>query len=207
MPSESREKSPRVVESALLESKRSPVSPAAVEAGWEFLRTVLGSGFVAEYVVYDSASSSTIVPQGEPLVPHTFFTFRLESEDKPFVKGRMTFSLDEGGNLYRQFRVDGIPDCDHCAGECDFTVDEELAVQLASNAGLAPGIDGYDAGFEWSEAHLSYVWWVRATYERSETEAWGKLLRVDAHTGEIYGSLRSSWTSRSSRSDAQVAPN
>ena len=190
-----------------LEATLGSVPTDVVEAAWELIVSRVGSEFVLEYVVYDSARSKRYVPFDASIAPHSNLVFHLASAERRHVQGRISFCLDDDGHLDPRFQVNGIPQCDYRFGGCEFTVDEAGAKQIACDAGLDPGIDGYELEFEWSSSRLRYVWSVRVTYERGETDAWGKSLSVDAHSGEVYGSLSSTWETYRAGQERQVTPN
>ena len=184
-----------------------PVPADVVHAGWELVVERVGFEFVREYVFYDSARSRRYAPFDTLAAPQSNLVFTLSSDEKPYVKGRISFHLDDSGQLDPRWPTRGIPDCEGHIGGCKFVVDEAMAEQRACSAGLDPGIGGYDLEFTWSDTRQRYVWVVTATYERTEWGASGKDLIVDVHTGEVYGSLNMSWETYYAKPRDQVVPN
>lgn len=165
-----------------------------------FITSRVGEDFCKKYVVFDP-ERSTCNPKGPGDFPglHPEFAvkpsfkvgFWIRIPDKPYVKGRIEFLLDGNGKVLPNTRVFGLPDCVDHPGECNFPIDQSIAIDLAKNAGLVEGLAEWETVFAWTFTSLddpvsgTYVWKVSNTLMSGPRELSGKTLVIDANSGEI----------------------
>ncbi len=161
----------------------------------DYLCGRLGDSFVQQHVVLDTLTSYMPVRQiclSDPdqcaeylLSPYYRMIYRLEA---PHVGSRPTyidFALDPEGNLVEGYHHSGLPDCVSTPEECAFSIDREAAQQIAANAGLAEGVRPWETRFRWSSEFETFVWFVSNTVFRDGSRASGRIVLIDANSGDV----------------------
>ncbi len=97
------------------------------------------------------------------------------------------------GNLVGGQKISGIPDCTN--GDCDYSIDESKAKQIAEAQGLEKGIKNWKTDFVWNDKYENYVWKIISTSSESQgSEGYrgsGKEMLIDANNGKVLES--NSW--------------
>lgn len=78
--------------------------------------------------------------------------------------------------------VGEVPDCRHHPELCAIRIDAEAAEALGRSRGIAPGDPEYAAVLQLSEGEPGFVWRITS---RADGERYGRLLLIDALTGDI----------------------
>lgn len=109
--------------------------------------------------------------------------------EKPFVNATIKFMVDSSGNIMKNRDIVGIPRCKDFPNECEFNIDEESAIQIASEMGLKEGVKEWEAGFLWDFKREKYVWKILSTLtelgEGDHYKATGQEMIIDPNTGEV----------------------
>lgn len=102
-----------------------------------------------------------------------------------------TFVADEGDLRRHQVEthrepgvafVGEVPDCRHQPELCAIRIDAATAVELGRSRGIDPGDPAYSAVLELSYLEAGFLWRITS---RAEDERYGRLVIVDALTGDI----------------------
>lgn len=75
-----------------------------------------------------------------------------------------------------------VPDCRHQPELCAIRIDAAAAVELGKSRGIDPGDPSYSAVLELSYLEAGFLWRITS---RAEGERYGRLVIVDALTGDI----------------------
>ncbi|MFO7524540.1 MAG: hypothetical protein R6W68_03735 [Ignavibacteriaceae bacterium] len=152
------------------------------EKGNQFIISKTGEDFFNKYIQPDLSSSKEISSG-------YFLAYSFNIPEKPHVKGIIRFTVDSLGIILTDREISGIPDCMTSPGECDFNTDEEMAIEIAKQNGLEPGIKGWKRNFIWDAQFDKYVWQILNTHNESEggygKRANGREMIIDPGTGEV----------------------
>ena len=106
---------------------------------------------------------------------------------KEYINEEISFIIDNEGNINKEKDIIGIPDC--LTNNCDFSIDESNAKQIAADNNFEKGIKDWKADFVWNEKHQKYVWAIQSTsYEGEGSQGYrggGNIIFIDASSGEI----------------------
>ena len=121
--------------------------------------------------------------------PYYEMVYKYYIPEKPYVNGLIKFSVDSVGNIVKERDITGIPNCRYSPEECEYTINEEQARQIAVENGMEPGIKDWKVGFIWNPQMKRYVWDVLSTLTESEGEygyrGSGKEIVIDPTSGEV----------------------
>lgn len=153
-----------------------------LERGNRFIISKTGKDFFNKYIQPDLSSSKEISPG-------YFLAYNFNIPEKPHVKGTISFTVDSLGKILTDREISGIPDCMTSPGECDFTIDEEMAIEIAKQNDFEPGIKEWKRNFIWDAKFDKYVWQILNTHNESEggygKRANGREMVIDSSTGEV----------------------
>jgi hypothetical protein len=112
-----------------------------VEKSNQFIISEVGQDFFDKHIKIDYSQSkyyveSTDIFQG----PYYLMVYSFKMPEKPFVNETIEFTVNTDGNVIPEREVIGIPD----PTKCDFSIDEEAAMQIAKNAGVEDGIAAWE---------------------------------------------------------------
>lgn len=148
----------------------------------EFIISRTSKDYFEKYIKFDASKTQKNI-LGYNLV-YKFFI-----PEKPFVDVLIQLYADTLGKINTDRGVIGIPNCLSNPPECDFAIDEKKAAQIATEAGLEPGIKEWKKMFVWSDKHGRYTWVVLSTFEEAYgTNGFrgkGRELVIDATTGSV----------------------
>ncbi len=102
----------------------------------------------------------------------SFVVASTKSQEYSMVAHRNDFVIHRGE----------VPDCRHHPELCDITIDRAAAEQIGNSRGIQPSDEEYSAELELSGSVPGIVWRVSS---RPKGEACGRVLVIDAGTGEI----------------------
>ena len=115
------------------------------------------------------------------------YDFRISG--KEYVNEEISFMVDSLGNILDEEEIKGIPDCKN--NNCDFSIDESGAKQIAEKNNFEKGIKDWKTDFVWNEEYSKYVWAIQSTtFEDNGTQGYrggGEVIFIDASTGEVLG--------------------
>ena len=147
-----------------------------------FIVASTGQDFFNKYITADFARTRHTPPYYE--LAYKFFM-----PEKPYVDATIKFTVDSVGNVIKNRDIVGIPRCKNFPEECDFNVDEQTAIQIASEMELKEGIKEWEAGFLWDFKLQRYVWKILSTLtelgEGDHYKATGQEMVIDPNTGEV----------------------
>ena len=147
-----------------------------------FIKSRTGDDFFVKYITPDFQLTKYTPPYYE-------MVYNLSMPEKPYVNGLIKFTVDTSGNVITNRDITGIPDCFRSAGECDFNVDEKLAIQIARENSLEEGIKVWKVGFIWNPQREMYVWHILSTFQEMEGEfgyrADGKEMLINPSSGDV----------------------
>ena len=153
-----------------------------IEKGNQFIISKTGEDFFNKYIQPDLSSSKEISSG-------YFLVYGFNIPEKPFVSSTIRFTVDSLGKILTDREISGIPDCMTSPGECDFNTDEEMAIEIAKQNGLEPGIKEWKRNFIWDAQFDKYVWQILNTHNESEggygKRANGREMIIDPGTGEV----------------------
>ncbi len=119
--------------------------------------------------------------------------YNFKMDGKPFVYKEISFMVDSLGELPAGQKIAGIPNCAN--GDCDYSVDESKAKQIAEGHGLEKGIKDWKSEFVWNDKYENYVWEVISTSSESQGSngyrGSGNEMIIDANNGKVLES--NSW--------------
>jgi hypothetical protein len=108
---------------------------------------------------------------------------------KEYVNEEISFMIDSLGNILKEEGIKGIPDCIN--NNCDFSIDESDAKQIALKNNFEKGIKDWKTDFVWNEEHGKYAWAIQSTtFEDEGAQGYrggGEVIFIDASTGEVLG--------------------
>jgi len=120
--------------------------------------------------------------------PSYFLVYTFADPEKPWVTGDIHFVVDVRGDVILEREPYGIPRWAEDPSECDFPIDESMAIAIAKQAGLEPGIKPWETGFGWKAGeYKTYGWSVRTTLAEWQGGGRGKVLSIDANSGAVLG--------------------
>ncbi|MBS4033623.1 MAG: hypothetical protein KGZ85_04085 [Ignavibacterium sp.] len=158
------------------------IPPEIFEKGNKFIISLTGEEFFSMYINPELTKSFQI-QNGY------FLTYKFSMPEKPFVYGSIRFTVDSLGGVLRDTEISGIPNCIQLPEECEFIIDEELAVKIAKDNNLDEGIKEWNKNFIWSSIYNKYVWQILSTLRESVGEFGyrgnGKEMIIDTNTGEV----------------------
>lgn len=147
-----------------------------------FIIASTGKEFFNQYIKPDFVRTKHTPPYYE-------MAYHFYMPDKPFVNAIIKFTVDSVGNVMKNRDIVGIPRCKNFPEECDFIVDEQTAIQIATSMELKEGIKEWDAGFMWDFKYKKYIWRIISTlteYDYDDNyKATGQELLIDPITGEV----------------------
>ena len=118
-----------------------------------------------------------------------YLAYKIRIPEKPFVDGLILIYADSLGNITPERGVVGIPNCSSNPAECAFEIDEKKATQIATDAGLEPGIKEWKKMFVWSDKYQAYTWVILSTFEETQgTNGFrgnGREIVINAATGSV----------------------
>ncbi len=161
--------------------------PEVLEGARSALVARVGQRFFTQCLTLDSVRCAVVPRQaGRDMEYSWLLPYRLSIPKKPWVEGTVRVKVDTTGALAPGQAIDGIGDCAHHPEECAFSVDEEVAREIARRAGLKPGLAPRQTRFRWGEwPRPGYAWFVYNTL-RSDG-AGGDVAVIDANSGEFLG--------------------
>ena len=113
--------------------------------------------------------------------PHFYLKWALKEPGNDFVHGIVEAVLDGSGEIIAPLR--GVPECANNPKRCIVSVDSLLAREIASRHGLEEGIGPWNVRFIARSDYL--VWTVRNTMLGTGPRKNGRIVVIDASTGEI----------------------
>lgn len=147
-----------------------------------FVINKTGEDFFNKYIKADFTESKQF--SSNYLMVYKFFM-----PEKPFVNAQIRLSVDSLGNVLKNYEIVGIPDCISNPQNCDFIIDELIALQIASSAGLEKGVTEWIAVFAWDIDYNKYVWHIRNTLSETKGEIGyrgnGMEIIIDPNTSEV----------------------
>ena len=147
-----------------------------------FIISTTGKDFFSKYITADFYRTK---------VHPDFYemSYKFFMPEKPFVNAAIKFMVDSSGNIMKNRDIVGIPRCRLYPDECEFNIDEESAIQIASEMGLKEGVKEWEAGFLWDFKREKYVWKILSTLtelgEGDHYKATGQEMIIDLNTGEV----------------------
>lgn len=138
------------------ESVEVQIPDSIFAVGDNFIVHKTGEKFFGEYIYRDFINSKE----------HENFyelIYRFKIVDKEYVDEKIQFFIDKKGNVLQDHDVVGIPDCRSDSRNCEFNVDKESALEIASENILDEGVREWDISFRWSPEHGKYVWHILTT--------------------------------------------
>jgi len=113
------------------------------------------------------------------------YDFRIPG--KEYVNEEISFMVDSAGNLVNKKDIKGIPDC--LNNNCDFSINESKAKQIAADNHFEKGIKDWKTDFVWNEEHEKYVWAIQSTtFETEGAQGYrggGEIIFIDASSGKV----------------------
>jgi len=113
------------------------------------------------------------------------YDFRISG--KEYVNKEISFRVDSAGNIMKEKDIKGIPDC--LNNNCDFSIDELKAKQIAADNNFEKGIKDWKTDFVWNEEHGQYVWAIQSTtFESNGLQGYrggGEIIFIDASSGKV----------------------
>lgn len=153
-----------------------------LEKADSFIVSKTGEQFFNNFIATDFFRTKHTAPYFE-------MVYRLYIPEKPYVDAFIKFTVDSVGNIMMNKEITGIPNCQKYPGDCSFNIDEQTAIQIASNYGLKEGVKKWKAGLIWDDKYDKYVWHILSTFEETEDDlgykANGKEAIIDSSTGEV----------------------
>lgn len=148
----------------------------------KFIMERTSQDFFEKYIKFDETKT-----QKNPLGYNLVYKFYIP--EKPYVDALIQLYADTLGKINTERGISGIPNCLSNPPECEFKIDEKKAVQIATEAGLEPGIKEWKKMFVWSDRHGRYTWIVLSTFEEAYgTNGFrgnGRELVIDASNGNV----------------------
>lgn len=132
------------------------VPDSIFSVGDKFIISKAGEEFFSEFIHRDFLNSKE----------HENFyelIYRFKIIDKEFIDEKIQFFVDKKGNVLQDHDIIGIPDCWSDSRNCEFNIDKNKAVEIASENNLEEGIRDWDVSFRWSAEHGKYVWHILTT--------------------------------------------
>jgi hypothetical protein len=147
-----------------------------------FIINKTGEDFFNKYITADFTQSKHIPP-------NYLMVYKFIMPEKAFVDAQIRFSLDSLGNVLKGYEIVGIPECSSNPSNCDFVIDELIAKQIASSAGLEKGITVWKVVFAWDANYNKYVWHILNTLSERNGEVGfrgnGMQIIIDPNSGEV----------------------
>ena len=171
----------------------------------------VGREFFSKYLSLDSSECASMrgrwIRRSEWEPEHWAMAYALRMPARPWVRGTIRIDVDSSGAILPGHAVEGIADCARHPKQCDFSVNESMAREVATRAGLEAGIGSWEVGFQWITApRPCYAWVVRTTLvDGSDEERGGRSAIIDAASGRLLGILP--WGGRVTRSKAEESQN
>ncbi|WP_337864667.1 hypothetical protein [Ignavibacterium sp.] len=148
----------------------------------KFISTKTGESFFENYIQPDFENCIK-------LENGYLLSYKLYVPEKPFVKGRIRFTVDTLGNVNQNLEIFGIPECVKNPSDCKFNIDEKSARVIAEQYGLEKGVKDWKCTFIFDPIFGKYVWNINSTLTESEGEfgyrASGQEIIIDSSTGEV----------------------
>lgn len=147
-----------------------------------FIISTTGKDFFDKYITADFFKTKNTPPYYE--MAYKFFM-----PEKPYVNATIKFTVDSIGNVLKNRDIVGIPQCRYFPEECNFKIDKQTAMLIASEKGLKEGIKEWDAGFLWDFKRERYVWKILSTLNefggKDNYKAMGQEMVIDPTNGEV----------------------
>jgi hypothetical protein len=147
-----------------------------------FIISKTGLEFFKNYITINFAKSKYIPPYYE-------VAYNLYIPDKPYVNALITFTIDSSGNVFKDKDIIGIPSCKNNPAQCNWEIDEETAINIAKDNGLAKGIKQWQVKFIWNPERQIYVWYILSTIREFTGDfgyrGTGKEMILDPVSGEV----------------------
>lgn len=147
-----------------------------------FIKSRTGDDLFGEYITPDLQLTKYTPPYYE-------MVYNLYMPEKPYVNSLIKFTVDTSGNVLTNRDITGIPNCFRSLEECNFSVDEKQAKQIAELNGLEKGIKEWKVAFIWNPQRDRYVWHVLSTFQEIEGDigyrAEGKEAIINPATGVL----------------------
>jgi hypothetical protein len=172
-----------------------------IEKANQYIISQVGEDYFHKYFTYDPSNSryqqADLSPNGAAWLryPHYYMAYTFKIPEKPFVNVTVGFLLNTDGKLIPESEPTGIPNILNNPQEGQFPIDAQMAIDIAKNASLEPGIKPWKTDFHWyAGTYKRYVWTVENTlFENIMKElngmasggARGKVVVIDANTGSI----------------------
>jgi hypothetical protein len=137
------------------------VPPEVLNKADSFIKSRTGNEFFNSYITPDLLQTKYTPPYYE-------MVYRLRIPDKPYVDELIKFTIDSTGNVLKNRDITGIPNCMAFPEECDFSINEENAIQIARENNLEEGIKDWNVEFIWNPQINRYVWHIRSTTQEME---------------------------------------
>lgn len=182
---------------------QSTIPESIIEKSNQFIISKVGEDFFNNYIAIDYEQSQTPNEMycGPKIEDCYLIVYSFKIPKKPYIPNdSLGVLVDIDGNIILD-SVSGVPDCISDPKECDFSIDETEAIQIAKNAELEDGIADWTTSFHWHTTLKTYVWEVRNTLYSDFPQpsygeegrkigvlsggAGGKLVLIDANSGEI----------------------
>ena len=121
--------------------------------------------------------------------PYYNMTYNLRMLEKPYVNNKITFTVDSIGNIIKERDIIGIPNCNAHPSQCNWNLDKEAAIEVATKNGLEKGVKDWQVDFIWNPERQIYVWHIVTVLREIEGDygyrGIGKDMVIDPVTGEI----------------------
>jgi hypothetical protein len=176
-----------------------PIPAPVIDKSNQFIIAQVGQEYFTAYISFDSTKSRYYdAEQGEHISafmrnPYYLMVYSLKIPEKPFVNGMIQFTVDINGDVIAEREPDGIPQRLKDPQEGEFPIDEQMAIDIAKDAGLEAGIKDWKTSWYWYAGELkTYVWAVSTTLGESSGGAGGKVVIIDANTGILL--MTSGWS-------------
>ena len=121
--------------------------------------------------------------------PYYNMTYNLRMPEKPYVNNKITFTVDSVGNIVKERDIIGIPNCNAHPSQCNWNLDMEAAIDVATKYGLEKGVKDWQVDFIWNPERQIYVWHIVTVLREIEGDygyrGIGKDMVIDPVTGDI----------------------
>ena len=177
------------------QSSVSEIPDSIVSKGDAIIIAKAGWPFFSKYVHFDQAQSHFYEADTFCIAhpsscadflrnPYYLMVYSVTCSEKPYVKGLIEFVLDSTGTFIPERPLYGVPDCLSDSLNCTFSIDSVMAVQIATEAGLEPGIRPWRTQFSWHGRHSVFVWSVSNTLADTPYFS-GRTAAIDAGRGIV----------------------
>ena len=116
--------------------------------------------------------------------PHWTLVYAFRIPEKPWVRGTIEIDLDSTGVQVGRRGIVGIGRFANHPEECQFSIDQNTAHDIARRRGLEKGLSPWSALFLWQNSpYPGYVWRIKNTLRMETHLSAGRQVVIDANTG------------------------